>query len=400
MTAFYGAFCPGPRLHRSGAVAGPLAGLCFAAKDLIDVAGHVTGAGNPDWAATHAPAIADAPVIARLCAAGATLAGKTITDELAFGLDGRNAHYGTPINAAAPDRLPGGSSSGSAAAVAGGLVDFAIGTDTGGSVRTPASFCGLFGIRPTHGVVSTQGVIPFAPSFDTVGWFARDARILQAVGEVLLPHAPAASLPEQAALCQDALALADPASRECLRQAAADARAAFGLTRRDPCVLTGDDLAGWTEIYRTLQGAEIRDVLGPWISAARPRFGHNVAPRFASIWSIAADALASARRRRAAVAMQLDAVLRETLLILPTAPFPAPPREIDETELALLYPRMLALGAPAGLAGLPQITLPLAATPNGPLGLSLLGPRGSDRALLALAAAIDPAMRRSTPPTR
>lgn len=393
MTELFGTFCPGPRVRRAGAATGPLARLRFAAKDLIDIAGHVTGGGNPDWAATHAPAAEDAPVVTQLCMAGATLAGKTITDELAFGLDGRNAHFGTPINAAAPDRLPGGSSSGSAAAVAGGLVDFAIGTDTGGSVRVPASFCGLFGFRPTHGAVSARGVTPFAPSFDTVGWFAQDARVLRAVGEVLLPEAPPVVLPGQAALCQDAFALADPAPRECLVQAATAACTARGLKLRDPCVLTNDNLASWTETYRALQGAEIRATLGPWIRTVEPCFGRNVAPRFASIWDITVDEVAAAQPRRASALAQLDAVLQETILILPTTPFPAPLREIDEAELGLLYPRMLALGAPASLAGLPQVTLPLAATPHGPLGLSLLGPRNSDRTLLALAAAIDSAMR-------
>ena len=174
--------------RRDATGAGLLDGLTFALKDLIDVAGCRTGAGNPDWLARQSPAERSATVVEKTLAAGATLVGKTITDELAFSLEGRNVHYGSPINPACPDRMCGGSSSGSGVAVAAGLVDFAIGTDTGGSVRVPASFLGVFGFRPSHGAVSLDGVVPFAPSYDTVGWFARDAELLEKVGLVLLPE--------------------------------------------------------------------------------------------------------------------------------------------------------------------------------------------------------------------
>ncbi len=386
MTDRYGAFCPGPLAPRAGAAAGPLSGLRFAVKDLIDVAGHVTGGGSPDWANGRPPAAADAPAVTRLLAAGASLVGKTITDELAFSLDGRNAHYGTPVNATAPTRLPGGSSSGSAAAVAGGLVDFALGTDTGGSVRVPASFCGLFGFRPSHGAVSTAGVIPFAPSFDTIGWFARHAALLARIGDVLLPERSGAALPARALFCRDALRLTDP---DVATRVAAAGRAAprLGLAAADEIDLTDDRLAAWTDAYRILQGDEIRCGLGQWIRATRPRFGPNIAPRFASIWEISEADVARAVRCRQAARAQLDAVLERAILVLPTAPVVSPPRDIDEADLGRLYPRLLALTAAAGLAGLPQVTLPLAPREAGPIGLSLIGPRGSDRALLALAAA-------------
>src|SRR5206468_3179731 len=169
-----------------GTGAGPLANLIFGVKDIYDVAGHKTGFGSPDWLATHGPATRTAPSVQILLDARADLVGKTHSDELAYSLTGENAHYGTPINVNAPGRIPGGSSSGSAAAVAGGLVDFALGTDTGGSVRIPASFCGIYGIRPTHGRLPLDGMVGQAPSFDTIGWFARDADLLARIGEVLL----------------------------------------------------------------------------------------------------------------------------------------------------------------------------------------------------------------------
>src|SRR6201994_2418710 len=187
------AFVPGPRVHIEGRPSGPLSGLTFAAKDLFDVAGHPTGGGNPDWARSNPVPTRHAWAVQRLLDAGATLIGKTITDEVSLGIVGENAFYGTPVNPRAPDRVPGGSSSGSAAAVAAGLCDTAPGTDTGGSVRVPASFCGLYGIRPTHGRLPVEGMMPQAPSSDTTGWFARDAEAFAKVSSVMLgepiPHA-------------------------------------------------------------------------------------------------------------------------------------------------------------------------------------------------------------------
>ena len=179
------AFCRDSNAQLAGAAEGDLAGLRFAAKDIFDIAGHVCGCGNPDWKATHETAESTAWAVQVLVDAGATLVGKTHTEELTRGLFGVNAHYGTPVNPRAPGRVPGGSSSGSAAAVAGSQVDFALGSDTGGSVRVPASFCGLFGLRPTHGRIPLHGMLPSAPDYDTVGWFARDIDVFARVGEIL-----------------------------------------------------------------------------------------------------------------------------------------------------------------------------------------------------------------------
>ena len=165
---------------------GPLDGLGFAVKDLIDIGGHKTGCGNPSWQYSHPPATVNALCVEQLLAAGARCVGKTVTDELAFSLLGENHFYGTPLNPKAPDRVPGGSSSGSASAVACGLADFALGTDTGGSVRVPASNCGTWGLRPSHGFISVAGVNPFAPTFDTVGILASSAVVLARAASVLL----------------------------------------------------------------------------------------------------------------------------------------------------------------------------------------------------------------------
>src|SRR5271168_2427946 len=200
----FGAFVPGERFRIEGKAGGPLAGLNFAAKDLFDVAGHVTGGGNPDWARVNPIPTRHAWAVQRLLDAGATLIGKTITDEVSLGILGENPFDGTARNPRAPDRVPGGSSSGSAVAVAAGLCDTALGTDTGGSVRVPASFCGLYGIRPTHGRLDVSGMMPQAPTSDTTGWFARDAETFARVSSVMLGEAPAATLPHTLLIAVDA----------------------------------------------------------------------------------------------------------------------------------------------------------------------------------------------------
>jgi len=189
---------------------GALDGLNFAVKDLFDLAGTVTGCGNPTWAATHFPAVAHAVVVECLLQAGARCVGKTLTDEFAFSLVGENHFYGTPPNPKAPDRVPGGSSCGSASVVAAGLADFALGTDTAGSVRVPAANCGIPGLRPTWGRISVAGVQPLAPSFDTVGFFAGDLEVLARVAGVLLPSDVAPPPIRRVLMLEQGWNIADP----------------------------------------------------------------------------------------------------------------------------------------------------------------------------------------------
>lgn len=366
-------FVAGPRARAAPTAKGLLDGTSFAVKDLIDVAGTVTGGGNPDWAARHAPALRSAPVVETLLAAGARLAGKTVTDELAFSLEGANNHYGTPPNPAAPGHLPGGSSSGSASVTAAGLVDFAVGTDTGGSVRIPAAFCGLYGMRPTHGRLPKDGVIPFAPSYDTIGWMARDAALLARVGAALLGPEDGGGI-ARFLVATDAFALADPAVAEALRAALPPAA---GITVFDGAP------ADWCEAYRVLQGADIRRSLGPWIDVHRPLFGPSIAPRFADAAAITAADVARWQPWRAAVAARLAALLpADAALLLPTSPVPALPLAAGTEVLGDFYARALTLTAIAGHAGLPQVTWPAARVDGRPVGLSLVAARGRDRALL------------------
>jgi len=381
----YNAFCRHTDVALDGAAAGPLHGLTFATKDVFDIAGHRTGNGNPVWLETHPPAAHTASAVERLLAAGARMVGKTHTDELAYSLNGENVHYGTPINPRAPGRIPGGSSSGSAVAVAGGLVDFALGTDCGGSVRLPASYCGIYGIRTTHGLVPVDGLVDLARSFDTVGWFARDARTMNRVGDVLLPPA-AGFTPGRLLIAADAFAFVGGEVAAALAPAVARVKAAFADCR-DVNVYPGDPAAG-PEIFRVLQGDEIRRRHSAWIDAHDPQFGPGIAERFQ--WTRGIDAAQVERRRqkREDIARHMDALLDgDALLCLPTVPGIAPKLSTPIAELEVFRGRAIALLCIAGLARLPQLSLPLATLDGCPLGLSLIAPRGADRGLLAWAAA-------------
>lgn len=378
-----GAFCRHTHVAIAGSGKGLLAGLKFGVKDIYDVAGHKTGFGNPDWLNTHPAATRTAPAVERLLAAGADMLGKTQTDELTYSLTGENAHYGTPVNIHAPGRIPGGSSSGSAAAVAGGLVDFALGSDTGGSVRAPASFCGLYGIRPTHGRVSLEGACPLAPSFDTAGWFARDADMLERVGQVLLEEANAGHC-GATLLAEDAMSLTVPGVAAALQPALARISGVLGELR--PVKVSAEGLPQWFQTFRILQGAEIHAQLGEWMTRVKPRLGPGVRERMLWTATITAAEVAHAQAARAAVRRRMDALLTDgAVLVLPTVPDIAPLLDAPAAAPEDFRARTMGLLCIASLAGLPQVNLPLATLQGCPLGVSLIAARGGDALLLALA---------------
>jgi amidase len=381
-----GAFVPGATVHKAPRRTGPLSGLRFAAKDLFDVAGFVTGCGNPDWAATHGPAQSHAWAIDALLGAGATLVGKTITDEISLGLLGINRFYGTPLNPRAPDRVPGGSSSGSASAVAGGLVDIALGTDSGGSVRIPASFCGLYGLRPTHGRIPSDGMMTQAPSFDTVGFFAGNAKTFGAVGAVLLGEPVVDALPDEILVASDCFAMADDAVRRALLPLIERLRQATPVTQ---LLLAQDDLRAWSQHQRVLQKSEFHATFRDWIDRVNPRFSAEVAGAFADDGRIGTDELAAAKAFRESASKRLDTLLDgRRLLCMPTSPILPIRRDARLSEMRTAVHRIVDLTAIAGLTGLPQVNLPMAASSSIPVGLSLIGWRGGDDRLLGAACAL------------
>jgi Asp-tRNAAsn/Glu-tRNAGln amidotransferase A subunit and related amidases len=368
-------------LDLAGNPSGPLAGLDVVVKDLFDIAGEVTAFGSPDWAARTAPAFAHAWIVQRLLDAGARITGKTTTVELAFGLEGRNLHYGTPINPAAPDRLPGGSSSGSVAMVAGHRADVGIGSDTGGSVRIPASYCGLYGLRPTHGIISLAGAAALSPSFDVPGWFARDADTMRRVGACLLP--PARSLPGIFLKVAPAFANADPAVIAAL-QPALDRLGPLGEI--DPVPEGLDRLLA---AQRAVRDRETWTTLGGFIEL-HPSRDPLIAARFAGVKPATAEAAEAGLILRRAFTARMHAVLGGgAILVMPTSPCPAPLRTEDQPALDTIRTRTLRAGIITAFAGLPELTIPVAKVDGAPVGLSLIAAPGSDLALLDCAAALN-----------
>lgn len=367
--------------------AGPLSGLTFGAKDLYDIAGAHTGFGSPDWLGSHGPADVTAVAVQWLLDAGAEMVGRTHTDEMAWSLLGENAHYGTPVNVNALGRVPGGSSSGSAAAVAGGLVDFALGSDTGGSVRLPASFCGVLGMRPSHGRVSLAGACALAPSFDTAGWFARDADVLERVGRVLLADDLPSRKVGRVLLAADAFEWAGDAVTAALADAVARIESKFGAAER--VVLAPQGLAGWIDDFRVLQSAEAWEAHGEWVTRVKPQFGPGVKERFAFAATLEPALVTRARAHRMTSAAHVHSLLGgDAVIVLPTTPGIAPVRGLPQDTLNAFRGQCIAMLAAAGMAGCPQITLPMGRIDGCPLGLSVIGAPGNDTQLLALAEAI------------
>jgi len=377
------AFIDYPPVPVRSAARGPLSGLTFGVKDLYDVAGYPTGCGHPLKREQSVIASRSASAVQRLLDAGAQFVGKTHTDEIAYSLNGENAHYGTPINPAAPARIPGGSSSGSASATAGGRVDIGLGSDTGGSVRIPASYCGLFGIRTTHGAVPLDGAMPFGPSFDTAGWFARDAATLRRTGEILLPSAAATPI-ERLIVADDAFALLAPGPRAAFGPALAALENAFGGAEHRAVAPGGFDRV--RDAFRHHQAYEIWKTHGAWVTRFRPNFGPGIAERFAWAATITEAQFEEAVIVRAEVAAALTAiVVPGTAMAIPSAPDIAPLLDTPPAQLEVFRNHALSLLSLAGLARLPQVSIPGPKFDGCPIGLSIVGARGEDMALLDLA---------------
>lgn len=388
MSDHLGAFVDHYTGRIEGAPGGPLTALTFAAKDNFHIAGHATGCGNPDWLRTHPPETKTAPAVEGLLQAGAALIAKCHMDEIAFSLNGENAHYGTPVNVNAPGRIPGGSSSGSAAAVAGGLVDFALGSDTLGSVRVPASYCGIYGIRPTHGRIPAEGLVPLAPSFDTIGWFARDPEIFRKAGQVLLGGKKALA-PSRLLIPEDAWALADPETKDALLPFVEKIGALLGMTENIRLIensLAENPLEDWLPPARQLLGREAWQAHGAWVEKERPSFGPHIAARFEWAASIPAEKAEAARTIRKAATRRMTALLTPgTLMAIPTAPGIAPVQKMESAELEAFRHRLIQLTSIASVTGVPQINLPLAKVGGCPAGLSLIAGAGEDEVLLEMA---------------
>lgn len=378
------AFMPYPDApvpHRDG---GPLSGLSFGVKDLFDVAGYPTSGGQPLLLAMSGLKTSTAPAVQRLLDAGARFMGKTITEELAFSMTGRNAHFGTPMNGAAPQRLAGGSSSGSASAVSAGLCDFALGTDTAGSVRGPASHCGLLGLRPTHGRVSLEDALALAPSLDTCGWFARDIETFARVADVLLgADTRPLARPARLLLPTDLWEALAPEVVQALSPARARIETLTGPAQAVRVAPEGLKTA--YEHLRHIQGREAWAANGDLIERFSPPLGPGVAERMAWARSVTESQATLSAAYRIGFRERLAEMLGDDgVLLLPTMPDVAPLVSADEASMDRMRHAAMEIQCIASLAGFPQLTLPLASRLGAPLGISLLGPEDCDRSLVQL----------------
>jgi amidase len=345
--------------HCDKVIEGPedrlLSGLTLAVKDIFDVEGCRTGCGSPDWLRTHEAAEKSAPVVEKLIDAGATMVGKTVTEELAYSIVGENAHYGAPVNINAPGRVAGGSSSGSAAAVAAGDVHMALGSDTGGSVRIPASFCGIYGLRPTHDRIALEGIMPLAASYDAIGWFARDPVVMSGVAQVLFDDWREPEILTRLYVPEDLWALADGAVQAALAPAL-------------------DALAKIVSPPISMLAAENYDI-------------DNMFTAYLDfIAKITDDEVSRWQEWRAKLARRMNAMMDTgAVMAIPTSPCIAMFRGEAQDAQADARRRILTMTGLAGHAGLPQINIPFGTVDGAPTGFSIIGRKGGDEVLLDLA---------------
>ncbi|GAV63177.1 Amidase domain-containing protein [Cephalotus follicularis] len=388
----------------------PLNALTFAVKDIFDVDGHVTGFGNPDWSRTHSAATSTATAVLSVLRGGATCVGKTIMDEMAYSINGENQHYGTPTNPCAPDRVPGGSSSGSAVAVGAMLVDFSLGTDTGGSVRVPASYCGIFGFRPSHGAVSIAGVIPMAQSFDTVGWFAGDPMILNRVGRILLQLSDInPARPTQLIIAEDCFQLSSIPNDRTIDILIKSVEKLFGghiikhatlgdyVKDKVPSLKhfmsNGNEnknynipsLAALSSAMRSLQRHEFKNNHGEWVTTVKPSLGPGISERVWEAVRTTGENVDICLSVKAELRAALTALIEDSgVLAIPTVPGPPPILKSDPTALEIFRARAFGLLSIAGVSGFCQVSIPLGLYDNLPVAVSLLAKHGSDGFLLNL----------------
>lgn len=352
---------------------GELAGETVAVKDVFAIAGERIGAGNPSWLRDAVPQLSHAWAVERLLADGASVRGIAQCDEFACSLAGTNVHYGTPPNPQAPYRMPGGSSSGSASAVSMGLASIGLGTDTGGSIRVPSAYQGLWGIRTTHGAIAVDGLMPLSPMADALGWMTRDAALLGRVGQSLLPAD--VSVPGELVTADGLLRLAEPQVREIVGSVAQSAKRIDWPT---------DQMADVLAAFRTRQAYESWQLHGEWIRSNFEALGPGVRARFEWAASISAEA---GEQARVDVARHREGIRRhlgDRVLLVPSASSVAPPLR-RAPELDLLRRTTMQLACIAGTAGLPAVNMPLTTASGLPTGVSLVGPVGSDQRLIALA---------------
>ena len=358
---------------------GRLKNLKFVLKDMCDVKNIKTSCGNPDFYKACEPAKKHAEFLSNILSEGAILEGITICDEFFYSVIGENSHYGTPKNLNAPNCVPGGSSSGSAAALTTDLFDFSIGSDTGGSVRVPASFCGLLGIRPTHGRIKSNGVYPMAPSFDTIGWFSNNIKTFQKIGEVLLDKNENENITfNQFVIAEDLLELVDTDIKNQFNSYYKELHPNIKHIR-----LSKFSKSEIADNFRILQAGEIKEHVIPWIEKNKPKISLEINSRIEMASEILPLEIDAAKTFRQEIISEINNSLPEgDIAIFPTTPFSAPKCGQSDQDLGSDRKKIMEMTSIAGMTSRPQISIPKFKGKTGPVGISILGWQYSDEILL------------------
>lgn len=382
-----------------------LENVSIAIKDNIDVCGLKTGCGNPDFLSDFSPKVKteNAPLVEHLLREGGQIVGKTHMDELAWSLQGENYHYGTPRNERAIGRIPGGSSSGSASAVSRGLVDLAVGTDTAGSVRVPASFCGIYSIRMTHNFderLCHEGIVPLAKSFDVPGFFANDLEILLRATKAVLAFPNNNNSEEERyntnsddrikddvkfVKLEDAFALATEKTRVAIDAYLEKHEIEYETVKLEE----NQNILEWWDDFRVQQTDDVWKAHGDWIRKRNPKFGPGVHERFYGAEEVSEDTKNVERaremnRKRAEIIRNEVFRKSKTICIVPAAACAPPKLNEDASVVNDLRVKTLSLSSISGLTGLPQVVVPCVSNKNElPIGVGFIGwERKCDVALL------------------
>lgn len=368
---------------------GILNDLTFSVKDCIDIQDTISGFGNPTWAKTHPQALSNAVCVEQLLLEGATCLGKAIMDEFAYSLIGENHFYGTPLNPKQPDMVPGGSSSGSASSVASGIVDFSLGTDTGGSVRVPASNCGIFGFRPTHGRISVAGVIQLAPSLDTVGVLAKDFLTLKKVSSVLLGDDLTNNHQQyKVKIIEEVINDCNKDIVNCTLDYLNKNDIKYSFIKLSDSIKEDNLILKLKSMYALLHSCELWRIHGAWIESVKPELGPIAHYNFNNIAKVADRKLiGEITKLRQEFSDYLTNLLDgNTIFAFPTTPEHAPQKGVfssfPEKRTSSTYSeRLIGINAIAGLAKLPQITIPINDYNNIPIGISFVAGSNQDKIL-------------------
>ena len=358
---------------------GYLSGMTFLCKDMCDIKGFKSSCGNPDFYKHSIEALDYAPFLKKIMNEGAILKGITICDEFFYSIIGENKHYGTPINKNAPNCVPGGSSSGSAAALTNHDFDFTIGTDTGGSVRVPASFCGVYGFRPTHGRIDLNKVYPMAESFDTLGWFSNNTSNMLKLGKLFFNNFKETKIEQKNILFP--IDIVDGLDQDIKSQIYNYCEYKFKNLKK--VQLSRYKKYELADCFKVIQGYEIKLNILPWIKKYSPKISNEINSRFKMVENITKNMYDNAKNMRKEFISELDNNLPfDSFLIFPTTPFSAPIKGQSNQDLTELRKKVMEFTCIGGLSSRPQISIPKFKGSTGPIGLSVLGNKNADEIML------------------